>query len=193
VYSLLAHKEFRFLYPILPLSFIYAGKAIQQMKLAHARWYNVMWFIVILPHVLFAAYFGLLHQRGTIAAMGTLRDDAENISSVDFLMPCHHAPGYAHLHVGKHIPMRHLDCSPTSDNTMDEADVFHENPLQFVKNTYKTAIPSHIVLYQDMGDKLAPYLREKKFKKIASHFHMYLPHVHDRRMSEYVDVYKRDV
>jgi phosphatidylinositol glycan class B len=189
MYSLFAHKEFRFLYPILPLCFIYAGKAIQQFKLAYKLRTSVLWSIVIIPHILFAIYFGILHQRGTIDAMKTLQSNADHVTSVDFLMPCHHAPGYAHLHIDKYVPMRHLDCSPSTNNTLDEADRFHESPLSFVQEMYKNRLPSHIVMYQEMGDKLRPFLDQHGYKLLASHFHVFFPHVHDRRMSEYVDIY----
>jgi phosphatidylinositol glycan class B len=65
-----------------------------------------------------AAYFSLVHQRGTIAVMDWLATqplrDSTGTDSIPppllFLMPCHSTPFYSHLH--RPTPMQFLDCSP---------------------------------------------------------------------------------
>ncbi|KAL0477071.1 GPI mannosyltransferase [Acrasis kona] len=200
VYSLFAHKEFRFVYPVLPLCFVFCGKALQQLNLIIASRSGgnllkiTLLALVIVPQILFAFYFSVLHQRGTLAAMDSLRSRADQVKSVHFLMPCHHAPGYSHIHTEKYIPMRHLDCSPipagSPEGTLDEADQFYEDPLSFVNQMYKNENkPSHIVMYEDMAGTLAPFLNQSNYCLMDKRFHVFLPHVHDRRMSEYVSIY----
>lgn len=58
-----------------------------------------------------ALYFGMRHQRGTIAVMQHLTATLEQGDYVLFLTPCHAGPWQSHLH--RLLPtMRFLDCSP---------------------------------------------------------------------------------
>eukprot|EP00884_Botryococcus_braunii_P008626 jgi/Botrbrau1/17765/Bobra.0127s0022.1 len=68
--------------------------------------------LVFVPQLLLAAYFSLLHQRGTMAAMEYLAAEAlqHPNMSILFVTPCHALPYYSHVH--RPISMDFFDCSP---------------------------------------------------------------------------------
>ncbi|XP_018512366.1 GPI mannosyltransferase 3 isoform X1 [Brassica rapa] len=133
VYSLLGHKEFRFVLPVLPIALIFSGYALAQMetsvsslssittkKQVSRKKHIVKWSPKLILSVLFllvtnvpmALYMSLFHQRGTEDAMNYLSEEAYKgrVKSILFLMPCHSTPYYSTLH--SNIPMLFLDCTP---------------------------------------------------------------------------------
>ncbi len=119
VYSALAHKEFRFLLPLLYPMLCYAGAFMaklsaecevkqQQQKRAATRKLNIA-LVLLALNVLPACYFSLFHQRAPIDVMEHIARDPR-VSVVDFLVPCHSTPLYSIVH--RRIEMRTLDCSP---------------------------------------------------------------------------------
>ncbi|KAM0841785.1 hypothetical protein ACQ4PT_058791 [Festuca glaucescens] len=159
VYSLLGHKEFMFVLPVLPLALMFSGYCLASMSqfkgksLHEKRHFSKLQLSVILlviTNVPMALYMSLFHQRGTEDAMFYLSKEAHDgrVNSVLFLMPCHSTPYYSSLHSS--LPMRFLDCTP-SDNkgTLDESDRFLMNPLDFVGEIFGNLSSfSHIVLFE---------------------------------------------
>jgi phosphatidylinositol glycan class B len=98
VYSLLPHKEFRFLLPLLPIALHVSSKFLS----AWSRKANklVLWAVAIilfLGNVGPAYYLGFVHQRGTLDVMENLREisfNKPNDTHLLFLMPCHSTPYY---------------------------------------------------------------------------------------------------
>ena len=113
------------------------------------------------PHLI---YLGTVHQRGPIAVNEYLttamaketRDKSQNGNniqnggrrnleqySVHYLMGCHSAPLYSHLHV-PHVQTSawHLDCSPdcrSRPEAVCESDLFSMDPVGFVTSTYSVS------------------------------------------------------
>ena len=122
--SFIGHKEFRFLYPLLPLSLPLCGLSAHyllnyfhrisflQSRKAKKR---LLIIAIVLPNLPMICYFSLYHQVGGISAMEyfqTHQTDEYNtpIESIYFLMPCHSTPYYSFIH--RNITMSFLDCSP---------------------------------------------------------------------------------
>lgn len=118
VYSIPAHKEVRFLLPVLPMcmpavSYGMDALATRWSAASFSRLYKWL-------NVIALAYFSLFHQRGQVRVMSVVRHLHAAVSheggggratSVLFLTPCHFTPYYASLHV-REIRMRFFDCSP---------------------------------------------------------------------------------
>jgi phosphatidylinositol glycan class B len=200
VYSLFAHKEFRFIYPILPLSFVFIGKVQSSMFKSSSVWKRFIVVASIVLQVIMAFYFSRIHQSGTIAATAALRSK-QDVSSVYFMVPCHHAPSYSYLYNydlnSKNVQLRHLDCSPCFGNCTnyeEEQDIFYRDPELFLSKQFeveKLDLPSHIVLYEDLLPRIQSFVNKYGYKKTDQLFHMHYPHVHDRRMSEHVLILQR--
>ncbi|EED91619.1 dolichyl-phosphate-mannose-glycolipid alpha-mannosyltransferase [Thalassiosira pseudonana CCMP1335] len=165
LHSLSAHKEFRFLLPILPLICILVGHAIFQLtndtdadvdgnntskepdstKSVPIHLVVVGMILLNVPHLI---YLSVIHQRGPIALNQLLasvinevsRDKTDGLYSVHYLMGCHSAPVYSHLHIPNiSVSAWHLDCSPecrSDSEAVCECDAFSADPLSFIKTVY---------------------------------------------------------
>ncbi|ORY52951.1 hypothetical protein BCR33DRAFT_711359, partial [Rhizoclosmatium globosum] len=142
VYSLVAHKEFRFIMPLLPVSLGAAGDALYGMQVGVGGKFRFRAVVVglVLTNAIAAFYLGVVHQRGVVDVMGWLRKRSSEDGGVLFLMPCHSTPFYSHLH-RKDIEMRFITCEPPLEPSIDkksyqdESDVFYADPVAFV-DTY---------------------------------------------------------
>jgi len=136
VYSCLAHKEFRFLFPLLPLANIYSGcylfslvrvvpfKAVRLFgaRRSHHRVVlssgsqgkkqALLVLMLIITNIPFAFYASTFHQRGVIDVMYHLRREGleGRLDSVHLLMPCHSTPLQSHLHLN--VPVSYITCEP---------------------------------------------------------------------------------
>lgn len=146
----IAHKEHRFLLPILPLlsiiiaqwlcSVYYKGdvskktdsaQPVEVLRLTNfwrtlvspVRIWLIFLFATNLP---IALYTCLLHQRAPIDVMQFVSDQAYQLKQpsqrvhVLFLMPCHSTPFYSHVHLN--VSMRFLQCEPNFANTSNYSD-----------------------------------------------------------------------
>ncbi|KAK3247557.1 hypothetical protein CYMTET_42947 [Cymbomonas tetramitiformis] len=161
VYSVIPHKEFRFILPVLPLTMLYAGVGLAhfQGKLAQKeaedsareepltgnvgrrRGPPFLWVAggILLTQVPLALYLSMVHQRGTVAVMPLLAQEAASGrvrgGGMMFLTPCHSTPYTSHIH--QRVPLDFLDCSPpTPPATWDESDHFFHEPLHFLRRKY---------------------------------------------------------
>ena len=201
LHSFSEHKEFRFLLPVLPIICILVGHALSRLVdvTDNAKTANtlkrlckttlvvpsnlilVALIILNFPHLF---YLGLIHQRGPIATNQYLASVIEKEPrqsspsepsrqySIHFLMGCHSAPMYSHLHVSNaRIEAWHLDCSPECRSNSDivcESDAFLNDPLGFVTLAYNRTlagnddsnrdIPSFLVMMQDDAVNIESFL-----------------------------------
>ncbi|CAH8370595.1 unnamed protein product [Eruca vesicaria subsp. sativa] len=212
IYSLLGHKEFRFVLPVLPLALIFSGYALTQMegsdsspsssvtkkKQVPRKKHIVKWSTKLTLSVLFllvtnipmALYMSLFHQRGTEDAMNYLSEEAHKgrVKSILFLMPCHSTPYYSTLH--SNIPMQFLDCTPSEEKgKLDESDRFMMNPLGFVSELAGnwSEPPSHIVMFASEETKLRDLIIKHSFREVKRFFHAHFKV--DRDLQSSVVVY----
>ncbi|KAJ0984723.1 hypothetical protein J5N97_003079 [Dioscorea zingiberensis] len=185
VYSILGHKEFRFVLPVLPLSLMSSGyslaklsdsDSIRKNRKASSRCPSrtqLAILFLIATNVPMALYMSLVHQRGSEDAIYYLSKEALDgkVKSVLFLMPCHSTPYYSALH--SNLPMRILDCSP-SDNKgcLDESERFMTDSVGFVSDMFKNScLPSHLVLFESEERHLRELLGSHSFKEVKRFFH----------------------
>jgi phosphatidylinositol glycan class B len=161
IYSLIAHKEVRFIYPLLPMLHVLAAKVLHDLNWS-IKTKNRVLVSMILFNVPIAYYATLVHQRGVIDVVQHLGATSNEWSSVGFLMPCHSTPWYSFTGgswEGKE--MWALTCEPPvdvpveeRDKYVDEADEFYEDPRSFVgkhigeKKRY--AWPERLVVFDSL-------------------------------------------
>ncbi|XP_035774460.1 GPI mannosyltransferase 3-like [Anopheles albimanus] len=199
VYSVLAHKEFRFLLPVLPICLYITADYL-------ARWSRKassisIWFLALLivtVNGLLAGYVGSVHQRGTVDVVAHLssatkdyRDEFNNPAKILFLMPCHSTPFYSHVH--QNVTMRFLRCEPNlqeQENYVDEADQFYANPMGWIRKNLPvhplSALPTHLVAFDVLEPAIANFL--SIYQEKASFFHTDYP---TERVGQYVKLYER--
>jgi len=147
--SLIAHKEARFVYPLLPCLHILAGDSLFLFLRRLSIWKSFIIGVIILLHVLFAAFVSQSHQRGVIDVLHYLREQnmSQNPSTnttIAFLMPCHSTPWRSHL-VDPNIDAWALTCEPPVNLPLDqrssyadEADQFYDSPSQWLKTNMES-------------------------------------------------------
>lgn len=193
VYSLLPHKEFRFIYPVLPFCMIFCGISLAHLK----AWRRTAAGFLLLSNLVLALYTGLIHQRGTLDVMSHLqrlcevdRDSADPQADVLFLMPCHSTPFYSHVHCP--LKMRFLECPPDlgEDGYVEEAAQFYKNPLLWLRNSfpYKSSLPTHLVLFDVLEKEISTFLQGSNFTRTAEIFHTHIP---EGRVGGSIFIYER--
>lgn len=155
VYSLLAHKEFRFILPLLPMFLYIIAKNFR------TRFKKCVIGSLLLTNLLPGVYFSLLHQRGSLKIMNLLVSDLDNHNSSDvdvlFLTKCHAMPFYSHIH--RNLSMTFITCEPNLlnlENYQDETDLVFSDPHSWLKNQSK--LPSHVVTYDSVVPTIQNFL-----------------------------------
>ncbi|KAF4383844.1 hypothetical protein G4B88_016277 [Cannabis sativa] len=189
LYSVLGHKEFRFVLPVLPIALMFSGYSLARISISDSpngkrkgssnissKWPPKMLlaiFFLLATNIPMALYMSLYHQRGTEDVMNYLSKEALNqkVESILFLMPCHATPYYSTLH--RNIPMRFLDCTPSDTKGIpDESDRFMMDPVDFTSEYAKNwSLPSHIVLYEPEEKLLRDFLVSHSFRQEKRFFH----------------------
>lgn len=187
--SLAEHKEFRFLYPIIPVLMTMAGlgrhvlgrafKGGQMLKRLYLGF-------VFISSIGAGLYLIRWHHPAPITSIDWLRSEVDSRPdsslSVVFLMPCHSAPFYGYLH--RDIPLQILSCSPPVDalthkvivppGFIDEADQFYANPPAHLRsNPQLLRGKTHVYLFEDLTQTwpdVAPILASWGFKPMKRFF-----------------------
>lgn len=156
IFSLIKHKEVRFIYPILPILHL---KTLNAFLRNHAN--KKLLIFIVLINLSVGVFFNTFHQRGVIDVMTYLRHNGyysgshvatsedtqrDPVTSVGFLMPCHSTPWQSHLHrkdLASWSDFWFLTCEPPiglnedeQKNYLDVADQFYANPEKFIKEKF---------------------------------------------------------
>ncbi|CAN6466607.1 unnamed protein product [Victoria cruziana] len=189
IYSILGHKEFRFVLPVLPIALMFSGYTLAKIGKCHSvelkgkgvrntkRTFDFKkkWaiFFLLLTNLPMAFYMSMIHQRGSEDAMAFLAREAATgkVDSILSLMPCHSTPYYSTLH--RNISMSFLDCTPSSEEGyVDESDRFLLDPAKFVSNmALNWKQPSHILLFDSQERHLNNFLASHSYQQVGRFFH----------------------
>uniref|UniRef100_A0A452HQW6 Mannosyltransferase n=1 Tax=Gopherus agassizii TaxID=38772 RepID=A0A452HQW6_9SAUR len=193
VYSTLSHKEFRFIYPVLPFCMVFCGYSLKQLK----TWKKSAITFLLLSNLLPALYMGLIHQRGSLDVMIHMQQLCNNSSnqswaSVFVMMPCHSTPFYSHVHCP--LPMRFLRCPPDlteKESYLDEADIFYSNPLKWLNEEFcNGTLPTHLVFFSVLEQEISSFLVLNGYERTTTVFHTHMP---QGRIGSHIYVYTRRV
>ncbi|KAJ3685820.1 hypothetical protein LUZ61_014984 [Rhynchospora tenuis] len=211
LYSVLGHKEFRFVLSVLPITLMFSGYCLASMekqtypsdsrskntratsvsvKDGNKSKLKLAIVFLLLTNVPMAIYMTSVHQRGTEDVMYYLSKEAHKgeVSSILFLMPCHSTPYYSSLHYN--VTMRFLDCTPSEKrDVVDESDQFMLNPSDFVKSKFSDSLLlnfSHLVLF-DVEERQLRDLLSSHFVEVKRFFHSHFKV--DRDLQSSVVVY----
>ncbi|XP_015430079.1 PREDICTED: GPI mannosyltransferase 3-like [Dufourea novaeangliae] len=194
IYSLLSHKEFRFLLPLLPMLILICTSCTPRLNVKFSKLTRKIFVILlIVTNIVPGFYFSMIHQRGALDAMNILRKEITNTSNTTnmlFLTPCHATPLYSHLHVN--LPIRILTCEPNfhnSTNYVDEADAFLADPMQWLSHNYNendaATIPTHVITFDTVSPKIVQFLEH--YQLISEIFYTHFP---QSNYGTYIHIYK---
>ncbi|KAM5235547.1 GPI mannosyltransferase 3 [Ctenodactylus gundi] len=192
VYSTLGHKEFRFIYPVLPFCMVFCGYSLASL----AAWRTLALSFLLVSNALLALYTGLVHQRGSLDVMSHIQSVCYRSphlppASILVLMPCHSTPYYSHVHCP--LPMRFLQCPPDlsgKSQYLDEADTFYLNPISWLHEEFhgNVSLPTHLVLFSVLEEEVRAFLSSRHYERTAVFFHTHWP---EGRTGSHVCVYER--
>lgn len=190
VYSFIAHKEFRFILPLLPLyihvstnSFWFLNKILSLHK---RRLIAVLLIWNLVPGI----YFSLIHQRGTLDMMKYLQNEVPDInnSSISFLTPCHATPMYSYLHVD--ADLRFIICRPfereLQSHEYDANSLFNDTKKWFSWHYSNRQLPTYVIMFDNLAKKTGSFLAN--YKMITKIFYTHFP---QDDYGEYILLYKR--
>lgn len=155
IFTLISHKEFRFIYPLMPILLFYTAHGLVSLsrkvtdKIMKAIIFSIMSMSIIL-----GVYFTRYHEVGEIKItdiLHTLGEKNEDPISVGFLTPCHSTPFQSHIHIpSEQANIWFLTCDPpltsnlkpgfTVEEYLDESDYFYGDPVEFLKVNLPTII-----------------------------------------------------
>ena len=165
VYSILKHKEHRFLMPLTPLLLSYMA-----IGFTNYRYVKLLSF----ANVVLAFYLSLIHQTGPYAAIKYLSSNSQDSRGILFLTPCHGTPLYSHLHWN--IPSKFLQCPPNlGDNPKDDNELFVKNPLDWLKSGVNLSDFDQIVYYDKWEDVLQPHFKKNGLEICEKFWHTHIP------------------
>lgn len=183
LFSIINHKEFRFLYPAQPLFLCLS--TIEYMSLIDKRNKSMLSKLIkkipsfILQGLCVISFFsGLLisyfNEKGVVEVCNYLNDNSNVYSSVSFLMPCHSTPGISYMTEYNNRKWE-LTCEPplflldeedadivekSLESYLDESDIFYLDPRKWIsENMSDDPNDNHnwtdcIVMFQILGDDI---------------------------------------
>ncbi len=167
VMSLLAHKEERFMMPILPYLILMAGYALTNLKRAAPKLGLGLLIFVVITQLLFLGVWNNTYRVGSLPVMDELRTIPEDeLRSVYFITDCHATPFYSHLH--RNIPMAFPTCPPPLNESMlynDKMRLFN-NTEKFVSDVLDQTKYSHLVMASHFENATRNVLKDHGYVKV---------------------------
>ena len=132
-HSWMAHKEFRFIYPLMPALLLYIGHGMnifisKASKLSRFHKYALI-FGCIVVNIVIAVLINQWHCVGPIHTVnfmnhriGALSPTERDNIRIFWLTPCHAAPYYAGIHFPVHMDFLH--CEPPIEPFVSESHRF---------------------------------------------------------------------
>ncbi|KAH3665937.1 hypothetical protein OGAPHI_004126 [Ogataea philodendri] len=216
-FSLIQHKEFRFIYPLMPILLLFAAYGVQYIaSILSPRTRNLVFSTLIITNISISYYFTQIHESGVISVTKYLRDEiTDQRSSVGFLTPCHSTPFQSHFHIPPEQvdiwfltcePPLHLNSSEGLDNYMDESDEFYDNTLGFLETNFPALTPTsregqvsgkyphhwpeYLVFFEHLEPLMKQYLENSKYSESHRLFNSRF-HWDHRRTGDLI-IYKYD-
>ena len=188
VYSLIGHKEFRFVLPLLNLAMpgIAAGYESLCRRLGKQLYNKWFYIIVLVPNLIAGVYFCFIHQRGALIAVIDLSYEMEtyeerinafevkDVLRVDSLLPCYQTPGLSYVHSTKITHITQWNCTPifslSGSLQPTEHSLFREHPVELTEWTYgRLSRPNSTTLLKTFSLIVPQPRRMPQFFLIYSH------------------------
>lgn len=205
-FSLLAHKETRFIQPILPILIIYSTFGLTHVKSNYKKIFKLVVLILLIANLVPAIYLCCFQKTGVVYLTKYLHNELKGThKTAGFLMPCHSTPMYSHIQIKNKIWI--VECNPiTTFNKNYRHLEFTRNPREFVKNEimeiknndvpgkisdYSPLFwPNYLIMFHETEKEILDILQEKGYRQIKTITNSYFFNNQDDQ-SKYIVVYYR--
>lgn len=176
-FSLIQHKEFRFIMPLQPIFLYYSARGYR--KLHRFKKYVPLGLFL---NVCIAIFFSNVNERGAVDILHFMKSNKDALFG--FLTPCHSTPWQSHLH-NPDLRAWFLTCEPPLhllnptlqeiNSYRDQSDMFYDNPKLFIKENLGSTLhyPDYIIVFAPMKEliesELSNYVLHKQY--FNSYFH----------------------
>lgn len=193
-FSLVAHKEFRFVQHLTPVFMIWAGLGLHWIS-RHVERPTLYTLIMMhcLLNTLAGVYIGFFHQRGTVTVTTDLANWVESGDQVVFLTPCHATPFHSHIHHPE-VQLHFLDCSPDlkgSGQPHEEAR-FYADPVGWWEHhvaAREVPVSEYVVVFEESLVQLHEVLLSQGYQITRKYFFAHL--LLDDRLTSHLLLYKK--
>lgn len=199
-FSLISHKEVRFIYPLVPALHVLTAAQAQRFMRPLTSFKKVVLLLLLLVNIVIAFYASQVHQRGVIDVTHYIRQKHERRlemddlakTSVGFLMPCHSTPWRSHF-IYPGVDAWALTCEPPLDipldrrnSYLDEADQFYLDPSSWLEShmasptdhseeKLKRDWPEYVVFFEQLEPTIRNTLGSGEYMEcwrgFNTHFH----------------------
>ncbi|EDO17537.1 hypothetical protein Kpol_534p16 [Vanderwaltozyma polyspora DSM 70294] len=216
IFSVLSHKEFRFIYQLQPLFILISTMAISKLNLSEyltLKRLSFLKYLVPLVSVLISLTLCYCHESGSIAVMKYLHNK-KTIDSLGFIMPCHSTPWQSYLHRNDIKSLWAITCDPPlhllEDKDaieklqyyMDESDYLYDNIPKFMSDYFPSLTinndgknkeyewPEYLVIFEHLDDEyMNTYLQDSIYTEEIRFFNS-LVHWDHRRAGDLIVYHK---
>lgn len=155
IFTLIGHKEFRFIYPLMPMLLTFSAEGMIRLSVKFTDIsMKLIVYLTLIGSITLGMYFTHYHEVGEIQITKLLHDlsvQQNDKISIGFLAPCHSTPFQSHIHTPtSYTEIWFLTCEPpiksnlkpgvSFSNYMDESDCFYDDPVAFMKKNFPSQI-----------------------------------------------------
>eukprot|EP00834_Sanchytrium_tribonematis_P000178 NODE_4_length_77007_cov_1.156642.p18 type:complete len:437 gc:universal NODE_4_length_77007_cov_1.156642:66455-67765(+) len=160
IFSLMKHKEFRFLYPHMDKYLDIALVGYNALPNKHLK------IVSQIVNIFLILLFCFVHQSGIYAAFDILK--FENISTLMIFAPCYSFPGQSYLH--SNISIIPLRCDPPHMSlVLPQQEDYYSDPASKTKMFLEQHKPSHVLKFSNLKLDLQDF--SLKYSIFNSYFH----------------------
>ncbi|CUM62805.1 uncharacterized protein PRCAT00000363001 [Priceomyces carsonii] len=202
-FSLVGHKEIRFIYPLHPVLLYFSACSVNYLA-SRLNLHKLVLPVVFL-NIAIAFFFTQVHERGVIDVVHYLRL-TPSVESFGLLTPCHSTPWQSHLHNITFSqnswfitcePPLHLQTSSAGaiKSYKDESDHFYDNPTKFLHENFpsfddqdgnsKYQWPSHLVFFEPLEETMSVFFKDSPYEECTRFFNSFF-HWDDRRKGDVI-------
>jgi phosphatidylinositol glycan class B len=189
VLSFIPHKEFRFLFPVVPAAVAIAAHRIDSLSR------HPLAKVAVVVQTIATCYLCFGHQSG-VMRVASMTVPAGPVRAF-VAMPCHSLPGPSFF--PPNLFLRQLWCPPPHvgypTNLVTETDRFYADPTAFLDAECATSPDSHcppiLILFDSLLPTLRPWMQERGYRERERIFNALF--VEDDRKGKEVVVWEREV
>lgn len=187
LFSSISHKEFRFIYPLMPFFMIFASYGFIWTNRRLKKSWAPLIVILLITNVFISYYMTRIHESGVISVVDYLVETVPEDESIGFLMPCHSTPLQSYFNSNHKIWA--LSCEPPLqgqhlDTYMDESDIFYNDQLSFLEKFDDWT--DYLVVFDALPSTTKHYLQDtQNYKQVLRIFNSRL-HWDSRRNGDLI-------